>query len=81
MKLNVFLKVSDRFGLSIQNSKGAYILEDYDDYVPDFMPGEHYGDYVDLEIDAKTGKILNWRPEVMALLNQFIEDQKSIGED
>ena len=32
-----------------------------DDYVPDFMPEEHYGDYVELEIEIATGKILNWK--------------------
>lgn len=29
-------------------------------YVPDFMPGEHYGDYVFLNIDLDTGRITNW---------------------
>ena len=32
-----------------------------DDYVPNWMPGEHYGDYVELEIDIATGQILNWK--------------------
>lgn len=29
------------------------------DYVPGFMPGEHYGDYVILDIDSN-GVIANW---------------------
>lgn len=30
-----------------------------DDYVPGFMPGNHYGDYVILDID-ESGVIANW---------------------
>jgi hypothetical protein len=33
----------------------------YDGYVPSFFPGEHFGDYVMLDIDPYTGKILNWK--------------------
>ena len=36
-------------------------LGEHDGYVPDFFPGQHYGDYVQLEIDVDTGKILNWK--------------------
>lgn len=32
-----------------------------DGYVPDFFPEEHYGDFIELEIDIATGKILNWK--------------------
>ena len=43
----------------------------YDGYVPEFMPGEHYGDYVTLEIDIDTGKILNWRKPTVSQLKIF----------
>jgi len=36
------------------------VVYEHDGYVPGFMPGEHYGDYIELDIDVKTGKILNW---------------------
>ena len=26
------------------------------------MPGKHHGDYVMLDIDIKSGKIVNWQP-------------------
>ena len=26
------------------------------------MPGKHYGDYVMLHIDIKSGNIVNWQP-------------------
>lgn len=29
--------------------------------VPDFFPGEHYGDYLILNIDLETGQIKNWK--------------------
>jgi len=53
-------KCSDLCYLELQNYSGD-VLGSYDDYVPDFFPGEHYGDYVILEIDVGTGKILNWK--------------------
>jgi len=76
MKLNISLKVSDMFSCTIQNSKGEYVVDDYCDYVPDFMPEDHFGDYVELEIDTKTGQITNWRENAQALVNQFVRDQK-----
>lgn len=33
-------------------------------YVPSFMPGQHYGDYLILDIEAD-GTISNWRKPVM----------------
>jgi len=36
------------------------VLKYYDGPVPKFMPEEHWGDYIRLEIDLKTGRILNW---------------------
>jgi hypothetical protein len=32
-----------------------------DGYVPDFMPNEHYGDYIHIEIDVETGRIVDWK--------------------
>jgi len=57
--LRVTAKCSDMFSAQlIENGK---VRGDYDGYVPSWMPGEHYGDYVELEIDLATGQILNWR--------------------
>ena len=44
-----------------------------DDYVPDFMPEEHYGDYVELEIEIATGKILNWKVPTQKELKDSIK--------
>ena len=56
--LSINVKCSDAFAASL-TIDGKHAGE-YDGYVPDFMPGQHYGDYVDLQIDIETGKILNW---------------------
>ncbi len=53
-------KCSDLFSASLTDDKGQVVGE-YDGYVPDFFPDEHYGDYVILDIEVETGRILNWR--------------------
>ena len=40
--------------------KDGKVIGEYDGYVPKFFPGMHYGDYVMLDIDIETGKIVNW---------------------
>ena len=53
-------KCSDLCFAQLQNSTGRVVAE-HNGYVPALMPGEHYGDYICLEIDLKTGTILNWK--------------------
>ncbi len=54
-------KCSDLCITELIDEKGSSIVE-CDGYVPGFMPGDHYGDYIILDIDMETGKILNWTP-------------------
>ena len=73
MKLYLSAKCSDLCWLRIDNDDGEPLLE-HDGYVPDFMPGQHWGDYIDLEIDVETGVILNWKPnEVRAAINKEVK--------
>jgi len=60
--ISVFVtaKCSDMCHISFFDEKEQRIGE-RDDYVPKWMPEEHYGDYVELEIEVATGKILNWK--------------------
>ena len=58
--LKVHLKVSDSFVAILESATGTQIFDQDDGYVPDFMPGEHFGDYVILNIDIDTGLITNW---------------------
>jgi len=53
-------KCSDLCSIQFFNKDGDKIGE-RDGYVPDWMPEEHYGDYIELEIDVETGQILNWK--------------------
>lgn len=66
-------KCSDLFGATFQNEDGAAVAE-YDGYVPAFFPGEHYGDYVQLQVNLKTGQILNWVPPTLAQINETLKD-------
>ena len=57
--LGLYMKVRDQFCASVTDQDGKEI-GDYEGYVPDFMPGDHYGDYLILDIDLDTGQIINW---------------------
>jgi len=74
--IHIFLKVSDQFYCKILD--GDTMLKEHDGYVPDFMPGDHYGDYVDLEIDLATGQVLNWRPphQMEAYMANFLSEEE-----
>jgi len=59
--LKVCVKVTDRFAATLVDQDGAAIHEFEDCYVPGFMPGNHYGDYLMLDIDIDSGQITNWK--------------------
>lgn len=76
MLVKINAKCSDLFSCIIESSKGKELLN-YDGYVPDFMPNQHYGDYVELTIDAKTGKIVDWPKDATELIKAFIKEEKN----
>lgn len=53
--ITISAKCSDLFSARLDNGK------EYDGYVPNFFPERHYGDYVMLDIELDTGKIVNWK--------------------
>lgn len=63
--ISVSAKCSDLFSASLDDGRA------YDGYVPEFFPGQHYGDYVELEIELATGKILNWKAPTAKDLENF----------
>jgi len=69
-------KVRDGFAAGLQDAQGAEVGS-YEGYVPDFFPGEHYGDYLILNIDLETGQITNWKKPAAA----DIEKMLSQGEE
>jgi hypothetical protein len=59
--LAISAKCSDLYCHTIYTKTGE-VYRQYSGYVPSFMPGEHFGDYILLDINPYTGKILNWKP-------------------
>ena len=72
MVLSVVAKCSDMFSATLRDINGK-TLKEHDGYVPEFMPGEHYGDYVEIDIDMVSGEILNWKKPSQAAIKKFIE--------
>jgi hypothetical protein len=62
--LRINAKCSDLCIAELINDKGESVVE-HDGYVPEGLNlGGQYedGDYVEIDIDIKTGQILNWKP-------------------
>lgn len=77
MKVSISAKCSDLCFVSVSDDKENLLVDGYDGYVPAFMPDDHYGDYVILDIDVKTGQILNWRKDAVKLVKQFVKEQQN----
>jgi hypothetical protein len=73
-------KTADLFSAILYDSEG-HSLGEYRGYVPDFFPGEHYGDYIILEIELATGKILNWKPPTQEQLDECHFAQPGVEEE
>lgn len=71
--LKIHLKVRDEFTASLVDQNGDEIHTQEDGYVPGFMPGPHYGDYVILDVDLDTGQILNWKPPTAKAIQDWID--------
>lgn len=59
-EVKIFAKCADMCGIQLLGQDGE-TLHEGSGYVPPFVPNE-FGDYVDITVDPKTGKILNWVP-------------------
>ena len=70
--LKMHLKVCDMFTATLVDQDGEEIFEQDDGYVPGFMPGDHYGDYVILDIDINTGQVLNRKQPTEEQLQEWI---------
>jgi hypothetical protein len=70
--LRVFAKCSDMFTATLIDRNGE-TLKEHDGYVPSMMPGEHFGKYVEIDIDIATGQILNWKKPSKATIAKFIK--------
>lgn len=70
--LKIYCKVRDNFTASLVDAEGVLIHDQEDGYVPGFMPGDHYGDYVILNIDIDTGQVTNWRVPRAEQLEEWV---------
>ena len=70
--LRIHCKVCDNFTASICDESGNELGGQEDGYVPGFMPGEHYGDYLILDIDIDTGQVTNWTVPTREQIESFI---------
>lgn len=74
--LKIHCKVCDNFTASLMDQDGNEIHEQEDGYVPHFMPGQHYGDYLILDIDLDTGQIVNWKAPTADDIQAWLEPEK-----
>ena len=59
-EIRICAKCSDLFSACVADVDND-LMGEYSGYVPDWFPEQHYGDYVMLDIDIKTGQITNWQ--------------------
>ena len=68
----VHAKVRDSCSYALLGVEGNEVATIDDEYVPEFFPEEHFGDYLILEIELSTGQILNWKvPEPAEVGKEF----------
>ena len=72
-ELRIYTKVSDGFTASLHDQDGECIYDQDLGYVPSLMPGDHYGDYIILNIDIETGIITNWVKPTVVQIEKFIK--------
>jgi hypothetical protein len=65
----LLIKCCDSFKGDLVDQDGQ-VLKEYEGYVPAFFPGQHYGDYLILDID-ETGKIAFWPSEKEINISEF----------
>ncbi|KGA31151.1 MULTISPECIES: hypothetical protein [Pectobacterium] len=70
------IKISDRFSAQVIDVDGNVIRNMDNEYVPDLFPGNHYGDYLMLEIDIETGHIRNWKKPSQQQLSQLVGEEE-----
>lgn len=70
--LHIYCKVCDNFTAWLADQNADEIHRQDDGYVPSFMPGDHYGDYLILDIDLDTGKILNWKAPTAEDIQEWV---------
>lgn len=69
--LSIVAKCSDMcVATLLENNK---VLKENDGYVPRLMPGQHWGDYIEIDIEVATGLIINWKVPSKTAIAKFIK--------
>lgn len=74
--VSVHVKVCDRGNYEFKSPTGTTLKDIEEDYVPDFFPGDHYGDYLILDIDISTGQITNWKAPTESQLKEIFNSEE-----
>jgi hypothetical protein len=77
--LKVHAKPCDSGGYELLDSDGDTIFDAPDAYVPSFMP-DGGGDYIVLDIELDTGRILNWKVPTAKKIEDWIVSQEGDGD-
>lgn len=78
-EIRVHAKVCDAASYELVDKDGERVVYMPDGYVPSFFPGDHYGDYLILDIDLETGLVKNWKKPNQKQLEEFV--RKAEGSD
>lgn len=68
--LTIYGKTSDTFAATLH--EGSKVLAEYDGYPLACVSAD--GDSIELQIDIKTGKILNWKSSLKQILSEMKEE-------
>lgn len=75
-RIKTCIKICDRFTAEVLDVAGNVIRSIEDEYVPDCFPGQHYGDYLELDIDIETGQIINWKKPTQEQISQLLGEDE-----
>jgi len=70
-KISISGKTSDSLIIWAYDENGDYVGE-YDGYVPDCLPGDPDGDYINFVVDVETGQILNWTKPTQEAIKELL---------
>lgn len=73
--ISICAKCSDMCQTELFDAAGKTVVS-HDGYVAPFMPGQHYGDYIMLDIDVETGTIKNWKKPSQEELAKYVKEKK-----
>lgn len=73
VKLSLLVKVSDLCNYALLDQNNNAVAK-RSGYLPEFVPGDVGGDYLHLDIDLETGRIINWVAPTTKDLENIIDE-------